>query len=164
MAKRTVKSLTSREPTIMIEGSEVDDFWTLLGGHEEYASSKRLQVGSGIVILPYHWHESPVAFCPFAQRYAVQCVRSPYCTAQCNVCAVRTALCRAKRAQSALQCAVQSVRNPHCTAQCKACTIRTALRSSNRAQFVMHCANQRVRNSYSTAQYMRAQSLMHCAI
>ena len=36
--------LFNRTVTMVFEGQEKDDFWNVLGGKEEYASEKRLQV------------------------------------------------------------------------------------------------------------------------
>lgn len=45
MAK-VIAARSPRQATMVFEGQEKDDFWNVLGGKEEYASDKTLQVST----------------------------------------------------------------------------------------------------------------------
>ncbi|KAK3611747.1 hypothetical protein CHS0354_014091 [Potamilus streckersoni] len=47
MAKR-VAQISPREPVMVFEGQEKDNFWNVLGGKQEYASDKRLQEAESV--------------------------------------------------------------------------------------------------------------------
>lgn len=47
----TITILYHREPVMVFEGQEKENFWNVLGGKKEYVNDKRLQVSARMLVM-----------------------------------------------------------------------------------------------------------------